>query len=179
MIYVFLANGFEECEALAPIDILRRAGFDVKTVGVGAKTIVSTHNVPIVCDITTDEILTKNIEAVILPGGMPGTTNLENDKTVQDIIDFAFNSDILIGAICAAPLILGHKNILKGKNATCFSGFEEELYGANIKTEKVVRDGQIITACGVGAAFEFGFEILTALTTSEVSNNLKKLMKFI
>lgn len=179
MIYIFLANGFEECEALATIDILRRAGFDIKTVGVGSKTITSTHNIPIVCDIQTNEVNLDNLQAVILPGGMPGTTNLENDKTVSDVIDYAFKNDILIGAICAAPLILGHKNILIGKNATCFPGFEDDLYGAVISDERVVKDGNIITACGVGVAFEFGFKILSALTSNEKTQELKKQMKFL
>ncbi|MBR5222852.1 MAG: DJ-1/PfpI family protein [Clostridia bacterium] len=179
MIYVFLANGFEECEALAPIDILRRAGFNLKTVGVGGKTVVGAHDIPIICDIETKDIVFENIEAIILPGGMPGTTNLENDETVQKAIDYANENNLLIGAICAAPLILGHKGILKGKKATCFNGFEDDLIGADVQNASVVRDGNIITAKGAGVAFEFGFELLTYLTNKENTEKLKNTMKFI
>ena len=178
MIYVFLANGFEECEALAPIDILRRAGFDVKTVGVNGKTAVGAHNIPVMCDITTDEITFENLESVILPGGMPGTINLENDGTVQKAIDYANKNNLLIGAICAAPSILGHKGLLNGKKATCFPGFEKDLLGATVTTETVVRDGNIITAKGAGVAFDFGFKLLAYLKDENTANDLKIQMMF-
>jgi 4-methyl-5(b-hydroxyethyl)-thiazole monophosphate biosynthesis len=109
---------------------------------------------------------------------MPGALNLENSQTVQDTIDYCVNNNLLISAICAAPQILGHKGILKGKNATCFPGFEEELKGAYLKDEKVVCDGNIITACGAGAAFEFGFKILEYFTDKDTANNLKNTMRF-
>lgn len=179
MIYTFLADGFEECEALAPIDILRRAGFKVLTVGVGGKTVVGAHNIPLICDIETKDIAFEKLEAIILPGGMPGTINLENDQTVQKAIDYAYKNNILIGAICAAPSILGHKNILKGKNATCFDGFEKDLFGANVQNTAVVTDGNIVTAKGAGVAFQFGFELLSYLTDERTSENLKRNMKFI
>ena len=179
MIYVFLANGFEECESLVPVDILRRAGFDLKTVGVGGKTIVGAHDISVVCDIETKDVVFKNIEAVILPGGMPGTINLENDDVVQKSIDYANENNLLIGAICAAPSILGHKGILKGKKATCFDGFEDDLIGTDVINTAVVRDGNIITAKGAGVAFEFGFELLTYLTNKENTEKLKNTMKFI
>ena len=178
MIYVFLANGFEECEALAPIDILRRAGFDVKTVGVNGKTAVGAHNIPVMCDITTDEITFENLESVILPGGMPGTINLEKDGTVQNAIDYANKNNLLIGAICAAPSILGHKGLLNGKKATCFPGFEKDLLGATVTTESVMRDGNIITAKGAGVAFDFGFELLAYLKDENTANDLKIQMMF-
>ena len=178
MIYVFLANGFEECEALAPIDILRRAGFDVKTVGINDKTIVGSHNISVICDITTDEVTFNDLEAVILPGGMPGTINLENDKIVQSAIDYANKNNLLIGAICAAPSILGHKGLLNGKKATCFPGFEKDLLGAIVTNTSVVCDGHIITAKGAGVAFEFGFELLSYLKDEKTANDLKIQMMF-
>lgn len=179
MIYVFLADGFEECEALAPIDILRRADLKVLTVGIGSKTVTGSHGIPIVCDITENEVVTDNLKAVILPGGMPGTLNLENNQTVQNIVDYAAENNIPLAAICAAPLILGHKNLLNNKKATCFTGFENELYGAEIVQNPVVCDGNIITACGAGAAFQFGFEILSKLSSQKTAENLKAQMKFI
>ena len=110
---------------------------------------------------------------------MPGTLNLEKSATVQKFIDYAVENNIVIGAICAAPSILGHKGILNGKNATCFPGFESELDGAVFQNVKVVRDSNVITACGVGAAFEFGFKILEYLTDSETTESLKNTMRFL
>lgn len=178
MFYVFLANGFEECEAFAPVDILRRADITVKTVGVGGKTIVGSHGISVNCDTDNLNLPTDNLEGIILPGGMPGTLNLEKDGTVQKFIDYCVCNNLLICAICAAPLILGHKNLLNGKTATCFPGFEKDLLGATLSPDPVVRDGNIITAYGAGAAFDFGFEILSFIKGEEFSHNLKKQMKY-
>lgn len=179
MIYVFLADGFEECEALAPVDILRRGGYEVKTVGVGGRTVIGSHKIPVVCDITEDEAKTDGLEAIILPGGMPGTLNLEKSERVQGFIDYAAEKGLVIGAICAAPSVLGHKGLLKGKKATCFPGFEKELLGAEFLDEPVVTDGKITTACGAGAAFDFGFRLLSELDGGTKSADaLKKSMKY-
>ncbi|MEE1074141.1 MAG: DJ-1 family glyoxalase III [Acutalibacteraceae bacterium] len=178
MIYIFLANGFEECEALAPIDILRRADIKIKTVGIGSKTVTGSHGIPIVCDLSEDELTTDSLKGIILPGGMPGTLNLEKSKTVQRYIDFAAENELLIGAICAAPSILGHKNLLNGKKATCFTGFEKDLIGAITINEPVVRDGNFVTAYGAGAAFQFGFTLLEALTDSETAEKMRLQMRY-
>lgn len=178
MIYLFLSKGFEETEALVPLDILRRADLDVKTVGVSGKTVTGAHGIPVVCDTTADQISTDNLEAVILPGGMPGTLNLEKDNTVQNFIDYCVNKNLLICAICAAPSILGHKNLLNGKKATCFPGFEDQLIGANVVDDATVLDGNIITSKGAGAAFDFGFKILSTLKTQEFADKLKFQMKY-
>lgn len=178
MIYVFLADGFEECEAIAPVDILRRAGLEVKTVGVTGKTVTGSHNIPVTADITENEAITESLEAVILPGGMPGTLNLEKSETVQKFIDYAAENSLIIAAICAAPSILGHKNLLNGKNATCFTGFEKELSGANVKDIPCVTDGNLITAYGAGAAFDFGFAIVAALKDGCTADNLRKQMRY-
>ena len=179
MIYIFLAEGFEECEALVPIDILRRAGLDVKTVGIGSKIVTGSHNIPIVCDLEETELSTENLEAVILPGGMPGTLNLENSPTVQKFLEFAAKNQLIIAAICAAPSILGHKGLLKGKKATCFTGFEKDLTDAIVVDLPAVKDGNIVTAYGAGAAFQFGFLILEALKGKEKSQDMKKQMRYI
>ena len=178
MIYIFLAQGFEECEALAPLDILRRAGIEIKTVGIGSKTVVGSHGIPVVCDLTESDATTENLEGIVLPGGMPGTLNLENNDTVQKFLDFAAENDILIGAICAAPSILGHKNLLEGKKATCFTGFEKDLIGAEITDTPCVIDGNIVTAYGAGAAFQFGFKLLEVLEGEEKAETLKKQMRY-
>lgn len=179
MIYLFLADGFEECEALAPLDILRRANIEIKTVGIGKKYITGAHSIEVTADITENEVvLDNNLSGIILPGGMPGTLNLENSNTVQSALDFSAENGLMIGAICAAPSILGHKGLLSGKKATCFNGFENDLIGAEVINEAVVKDGNIITAFGAGAAFEFGFELLSYLTDKATADNLKKQMRY-
>lgn len=175
MIYLFLADGFEETEAIAPLDMLRRAKFEVKTVGVTGKTVTSSHRLPVVCDITADKMDFSDIDMIILPGGMPGTLNLEASEIVQKAIDTAAKNDKFIGAICAAPSILGHKNLLVGKKAACFTGFEKDLHGAQIASDEgVVTDGKIITARGAGVAEEFGFALVEALGGKELSEEIKK-----
>lgn len=174
MIYLFLANGFEEIEGLTALDVLRRAGEEIMTVGVGSEKIVGSHKIPVICDTTVDKIeKTDDLKAVILPGGMPGTLNLEADKTVQEYIDFANENGALVCAICAAPSILGHKGLLQGKKAVCFPGFEKELVGADVCENGVVRDGNIITAKGMGVSLEFGLEILAVLQGKEKADAVK------
>ena len=178
MVYLFLADGFEECEALAPLDILRRGGVDIKTVGIGKDYICGTHGVTIKADLNENDVSLEGLEAVILPGGMPGTTNLENNETVKKAVEYANRTNKLICAICAAPKILGSMGILKDKKATCFPGFEKNLISANISNLSVVKDGNIITAKGAGVAFDFGFEILSALKNSKTADTLKLQMQF-
>lgn len=178
MVYVFLADGFEECEALAPADILRRGGIDLKTVGVTGKTVTGAHGIPVICDITADEAVKEDLSAVILPGGMPGTLNLKKSRAVQELIDFAAEKGLIIGAICAAPSILGAKGLLKNKKATCFTGFEKELTGAIVTDTPVVKDGNIITAYGAGAAFEFGFCLAGALLGKSAAEQLAADMRY-
>ncbi len=178
MIYVFLADGFEEIEAIAPVDILRRAGAEVKTVGVNSSHITATHGVEFVTDITADEVeLNEKLEMVVLPGGMPGANNLENSEVVQSAIDYCAKYEKFLGAICAAPKILGHKGLLKGKKATCFPGFESELYGADLKADTVVADGKFITAKGAGAAIDFGLKLVEALYGKNTSEKLRTSMQ--
>lgn len=174
MIYIFLAEGFEEVEALAPADILRRAGLDVVLVGVGGDTVTGAHGISIVCDMRDSDItLDDGVQAIFLPGGMPGTVNLEKSLIVQSAVDFAVNNKKLICAICAAPSILGHKGLLNGKTAICFPGFEKELEGANISDSFVCRDGNIITAKGMGSAVEFGLTIVKYFKGSEAADKLR------
>lgn len=172
MIYVFLADGFEEAEALVPIDIMRRGGFDVKTVGVTSAEVTGAHGITVRCDITENKAVTDGLEAVVLPGGMPGTLNLEKSETVNKIIRFACENGLLTGAICAAPSILGKAGLLKGKRATCFPGFEKDLSGAIFTGGSLVCDGNIITAVGAGAAFDFGFALLAALKDVNTARKL-------
>lgn len=174
MVYVFLAEGFEEMEAIAPIDLLRRAGCDVKTVAVGAQTVMGAHGIAVKADITADQVTADDLDAVILPGGMPGTLNLEASETVQEILDAAWQCGLVIGAICAAPSILGHKRFLVGKHAVCYPGFEKELYGASVDDASVVVDGRIVTAKGAGAAVDFGLALVEMLVSAEMAQALKE-----
>ena len=174
MVYLFLANGFETIEALAVVDMLRLAKIDVKTVGVTGKIVASSHNIDVTADIEIDEFDVKDADAVVLPGGMPGTLNLEADKTVQGAIDYCIENKKYICAICAAPSILGHKGLLKGKEAICFPGFENDLTGAILSDKYVVTDGLIITARGAGVAVDFGLEIVKALKGEETAENVRK-----
>ncbi len=168
MIYVFLANGFEEIEALAPVDFLLRMGVDVKTVGVSGKFCRGAHGINVEADILLEDVeLNSNLKGIILPGGMPGAENLNNSDEVQKAIDYCAENGKIIGAICAAPFILGRKGLLKGKNATCFPGFEDELTGANLVSSGVIIDGTVVTAKGAGVAWEFGAAIGSILMGEE------------
>lgn len=174
MVYVFLADGFEEVEALTPVDYLRRAGIETVTVGVTGKTVVGAHKIPVVADIEADEVLLNdNVRGIVLPGGMPGTLNLENSVTVQSAVDFAYEKGLMLAAICAAPSVLGHKNILAGRKAVCFPGFESELYGAVAYDGFSVTDGNIITARGAGSAADFAFEIISYLCSAEKAEDIR------
>ncbi len=180
MIYCFLADGFEEVEALAAVDMIRRAGLELRTVGVDNILIKGAHGIKVECDCTLDEIaLDDNLSAVILPGGMPGTLNLEKNKTVQMAIDYASENGKLICAICAAPSILGHKGLLKGKEAIAYPGFEKDLEGAEISKKHVVCDGNIITAKGAGVAVDFGLEIVSYLSGAEKADEIRKAIQCI
>ena len=179
MVYLFLADGFEECEALCPLDILRRGGIEVKMVGVGKEYITGTHGITVKADILESQIiLDRKLQGVILPGGMPGTNNLESNETVKRAVTFANENKKLVCAICAAPKILGGMGLLNNKNATCFPGFEKDLIGAKLSSYYVVQDGNVITAKGVGVAFDFGFKILENLTDKTTVEDLRKKMQF-
>ena len=175
MIYVFLAEGFEEIEALTPVDLIKRAGFEVTTVAVGAdKKVVGAHGISVVADITENEFSDEAPTAVILPGGMPGTTNLEESETVAMAIVNAASRGALICAICAAPSILGIMGLLKHRQATCFPGFEKYLDGAKVLDKRVVRDENIITAQGMGCASEFALAIIEALDSKAKADEVAK-----
>ena len=179
MLYAFLAKGFEEVEAIAAIDIIRRAEIEIFTVGIGSKIVCGSHNIPVFCDLDENEIeLNENVDGILLPGGMPGTLNLEANETVNKFIDFCVENNKLVCAICAAPSILGHKNLLDGKKAVCFPGFESELKCADISSEFVVRDGNIITAKGMGSAVDFGIEIVKYFKDEATANELKATLQY-
>ena len=175
MVYMFLANGFEEIEALCPLDLLRRAGVEVKTVAVGGEAlrVTGSHGITVLADMDEKDFADEAPEMVILPGGMPGSTNLDNSAIVDAAIRAALASDAYLAAICAAPMVLGKRDILQGKRAICFPGFEEYLRGATVAAERVVRDGKIITAAGMGVALDFGLALVAALRGKDAALTLR------
>ena len=175
MVYLFLANGFEEIEALLPLDLLRRGGVEVTTVAVGGSdVVVGSHGIPVGADLPEVLFRDRAPEAVILPGGMPGAKNLDASRVVDAALRVAAANGGLLCAICAAPFVLGKRGYLAGKEAICFPGFEKELAGAKISQNRVVRDGNVITAAGMGVAMEFGLEILGALRGKAVAEQVRK-----
>ena len=178
MFYCFLADGFEETEALAPVDILRRADIDVCTVGVGGDVIRGAHNIDVTADINIDDFeLNEDIRGVILPGGMPGVKNLYADGRVLEAVRFCDKHGLYVCAICAAPSIPGRLGLLEGKRATCFPGFEDDLHGAQVTGEHVTVDGKTITAKGAGCALEFGFAIVSEVLDAQTADKIAASMQ--
>ena len=174
MVYLFLADGFEEIEALTPLDMLRRAGIDTLSVSINPTAeVTGAHGITVIADAVADSLTKDNIDAVILPGGLPGADNLRANKTVNEFIDTAVNTGKLVCAICAAPRILGEKGLLIGKNAVCYPGFEGYLEGAVISDCGCVTDGNIITAKGMGKANDFALAIIEKLKDKETADKIK------
>ncbi|MBQ9416082.1 MAG: DJ-1/PfpI family protein [Clostridia bacterium] len=174
MHYLFLAEGFEEVEALTPLDLMRRAKIPVKTVGIGGRTVCGSHGIAVQADLTDKEFNDLRPESVLLPGGMPGTLNLDASPVVQSAISAALEADGHLFAICAAPTILGRRGLLKGKRATCYPGMEKDLTGAILTGERVVKDGNIITGAGMGVALDFGLAIVAELKGTETAEQLRR-----
>lgn len=173
MVALLLADGFEEIEALTPVDILRRAGIKVVTYSVnGDLCVCGTHNIMVDADDVIENADYENVEAVILPGGMPGADNLENCREVQELLKHAYENGKLMCAICAAPKVLGKFGYLQGKKATCFPGFEECLVGAEVTGERVVADGNVITSKGMGTAMDFSLAILEYMKDEETAKKM-------
>lgn len=177
MVYLFLANGFEEIEALCPLDLLRRAGVEVKTVAISTDglAVAGVHGIIVMADMAeADFDPCAEAEMLILPGGMPGAANLDASSTVDAAIAAAVRRESFLSAICAAPMILGRRGLLAGREAICFPGFEDELKGASLSASRVVRDGKIITAAGMGVALEFGLALVAALKGEEAAESLRR-----
>lgn len=177
-VLVPLAEGFEEMEAVTIIDILRRAGFDVVAAGLEAGPILASRGVRVVPDTTLDEALKREFDMVVLPGGNVGTDNLNRDARIHEILKKMADSDRFVGAICAAPVVLANAGVLKGKQATSYPGCLDQmsLPDTTYKSDKVVKDGKIITSRGPGTAVDFGLAIIEALAgkdkRDEIENQL-------
>lgn len=173
MIYVFLADGFEEIEALTPVDMLRRAGIETVTVGIGGRVVTGGHDIVVTADIEDSQVRFAEMEGIILPGGLQGTENLDRSQVVQDAITHCVGQHKWIAAICAAPSILGRRGLLNGRSATAFPTVQKELTGAQITQDSVVCDGRFITAKGMGVSIDFGAAIITALKSREAADAVK------
>ena len=172
---MFLADGFEEVEALCPLDILRRAGLEVTTVGVGGKDVIrGAHGIIVHADIPDIMYRDSAPDMIILPGGMPGSSNLDESRIVDSALRAAYRQGKYLAAICAAPMVLGKRGYLEGKRAVCFPGFEEYLKGAAVTSDAaLVRDGNVITAKGMGVAFDFGLELVRCLKDDGTAEKIK------
>lgn len=174
-ICIFLAEGFEEIEAITPIDVLRRAGIPVETVSIMDDLAVKgAHGVPVVADKLFEEVKEDDIEMILLPGGLPGATNLFSHKGLKEMIMHFAAEQKPLSAICAAPFIYGHHGLLAGKKATCYPGFESHLKGAEYTAALVQSDGNYITAKGPGAALAFAFAIVEKYCGADTVGDLKK-----
>lgn len=172
-IFVFLAEGFEEIEAITTIDLLRRAGAEVTTVAVNASaTVKGAHGIPVVADKLIGDILATSADAYVLPGGLPGVTNLAADERIKTLLKSAYQEDKWLAAICAAPSILGGLGILSGKAATCYPSFEPTLEGANPLDEAVVVSGRVITGRSAGATIDFALAIIKELIGQEAADSV-------
>ena len=173
-IFVFLADGFEEIEAITPVDVLKRAGLNVQTVSVmEEQTVIGAHGIPVVADKMFADIDLDNAEMLLLPGGLPGATNLDAHQGLSDMIMSFASEGKPLAAICAAPLVFGNRGLLQGKKATCYPGFESYLASAEYTAALVETDGNFITAKGPGAAMDFAFAIVEKYCGIEKVNELK------
>lgn len=172
MVIVLLADGFEEIEALTPVDMLRRAGLTVYTVGITGKTVTGSHGIPVIADLLPSEVKLDEVRLAIFPGGMPGALNLDKSPFTDEVIDSVLKRGARLAAICAAPLCFGRRGLLSGKRATCYPGFEDELVGAITTGEGVVTDGNITTARGMGVSLLFAKELTKLMVSKERANSL-------
>lgn len=176
-VYVFLADGFEEIEALTVVDVLRRAEIDTVSVSISGKhDVAGAHNIIVKADMLFDESKIIDGDMIVLPGGMPGALNLQNHVGITEIIHMFNKSNNYIAAICAAPMILGKLGILNGKKATCYPSFEKDLIGADVQTASVVQDGKIITSRGAGTAMEFSLKLVEVIKGTMEAEALRSAM---
>jgi 4-methyl-5(b-hydroxyethyl)-thiazole monophosphate biosynthesis len=172
---IFFATGYEEIEALTVVDILRRAGEEITMVSItDERSVTSSHGVEVTMDKVLSEVNFDETDVIVLPGGMPGTKNLEACEALMEQVDAFVKAGKTVAAVCAAPSILGHRGHLKGKKACSFPTMESQLEGADVKQEPAVIDGNIITGRGMGAAIPFGLAILEKLQGKEAADAMGK-----
>lgn len=174
MVYMLLGTGFEETEAIAPLDLLRRAGIEVKTVTLSGKTVYGAHNIGIEADIFPEQIELTDMDMVVLPGGMGGVASIRASEDARFILEIAHSAGKYIAAICAAPTVLADMNITDGKKVVCYPGCEELLSEAEILHVAAVTDGKLITGTSAGCAIPFGLELIRALKGDKAAANIER-----
>lgn len=174
MVYMLLGTGFEETEAIAPLDLMRRAGIPVATVGVNGKVVYGGHGIGIEADITLEELDLTQLEMIVLPGGLGGVTSVRTSKPAMDALQFAWENNKYVAAICAGPTVLADLGITDGKQATCYPGCESGMGSANMVVAPCVTDGKLITGASAGCAVAFGLELIKALKGEEAARTVAK-----
>lgn len=175
MVYLLLGTGFEETEAVAPLDLLRRAGVEVLTVGVNGKVVYGSHKIGIEADITIDQMDLTNLEMIVLPGGLGGVASARASQKALDALRFAWENDKYVAAICAGPTVLADLGITDGKNATCYPGCESGMGSAKMAENAAsVRDGKLITGTSAGCAIPFGLALVEALKGKEAADAIAR-----
>ena len=175
MVYMLLGTGFEETEAIAPLDLLRRAGVEVLTVGVNGKVIVGGHGIGVESDITLGQMDLTQMEMIILPGGLGGVTSVRNSPEALEALRFAWDNGKFVAAICAGPTVLADLGITDGKHATCYPGCEESMGSALISSDAAaVTDGRLITGASAGCAIPFGLKLIEALKGADISARVRE-----
>ena len=175
MVYVLLGTGFEEMEALTPVDLLRRAGIDVLTVGVNGKTVYGGHHIGVEADILLEEMDLTNLDMIVLPGGLGGVASVRASQGAMDALKFAWENDKFVAAICAGPTVLADLHITDGKKATCYPGCEGQMgTAAMARDASCVRDGKLITGTSAGCAIPFALALIAALKDSETAKTIGK-----
>jgi len=175
MVYMLLGTGFEETEAIAPLDLLRRAGVAVSTVGITGKTVYGSHSIGVEADILPGEMDLDSMEMIILPGGLGGVASARASKDALNALRYAWEHDRYVAAICAGPTVLADLGITDGKNATCYPGCEEQMGSANMVSDAAaVQDGKLITGTSAGCAIPFGLKLIEALKGADMAEKIAK-----
>ena len=174
MVYMLLGTGFEETEAIAPLDLLRRAGVSVATVGLNGKVIKGSHDIGIEADIEIGQLDLTDLEMIILPGGLGGVASIKACQSAMEAVRFAWENGKYVAAICAGPTILASLGITDGKNATCYPGCEAQMGSANMVTAAAVTDGRVITGTSAGCAVPFGLALIAALKGEEEARRIEQ-----
>lgn len=175
MVYILLGTGFEEMEALAPVDLLRRAGVSVMTVGVNGKTIYGGHNIGVEADITIDQMDLTDLEMIVLPGGLGGVASVRASKPALDALQFAWENQKYVAAICAGPTVLADLHITDGKKVVCFPSCAGQMGSATVLSDvPAVQDGTVITGTSAGCAVPFALALIAALKGKEAANEIQK-----
>ena len=174
MVYMLLGTGFEETEAIAPLDLLRRAGVEVQTVGLNGKVIYGSHGIGVEADIEIGEMDLSKLEMIILPGGLGGVTSIRACQAAMDAVRFAYEHDKYTAAICAGPTVLADLHIVDGRKATCYPGCEDGMGSAIMVESAAVTDGKLITGTSAGCAVPFGLALIAALKGQEEADRIAR-----